>query len=329
MRIKDVLLPLTSYPTPTQRQAIENAVALAESFGALVSAVAFEVDIQSPVGLYADPIGVSGMLAADRKKSAYNARDLLSSFETIAAARGIAHDHSLLHCRLLEIPGRLVNEARFCDLAMVPLKDASAADQDIAEQLVFESGRPILVFPDDSKRELPASVKNIAVAWDFSRPATRAIADALPLLQQARQVRAFTVSTTSRSTNCGRLRSWPSICATRRGNRLRRREVRRAGHRDVFEAYVSQHKIDLLVMCVRSLPGAGIHSAARQEHSQPPPDLGAPLTLGSPDRPGIVACAGWAFLCPAAARKRPRPRTSGTGPMLLISGGRSTRLRSD
>ena len=101
MTIKDVLLPLTSYPTRTQKQAIENAVALAESFGALVSAVAFEVDVQSPIGLYADPVGISGILAAERKKSAYNARGLLANFETIAAARGVAHDRGLLQCRLL------------------------------------------------------------------------------------------------------------------------------------------------------------------------------------------------------------------------------------
>jgi hypothetical protein len=85
MMIKDILLPLTSYPTPTQKQAVENAVALAESIGALVSAVAFEVDVQSPVGLYADPVGVSGIFAADRKKSAYNARDLLANFATSAS----------------------------------------------------------------------------------------------------------------------------------------------------------------------------------------------------------------------------------------------------
>jgi hypothetical protein len=36
MTIKDVLLPLMSYPTPTQKQAVENAVALAQSLGASV-----------------------------------------------------------------------------------------------------------------------------------------------------------------------------------------------------------------------------------------------------------------------------------------------------
>jgi nucleotide-binding universal stress UspA family protein len=259
MTIKDVLLPLTSYPTPTQKQAIENAVALAESFGALVSAVAFEVDVQSPIGLYADPVGISGILAADRKKSAYNARDLLANFETIAAARGVAHDHGLLQCRLLEIPGRLVDEARFYDLAMVPLQEAVAAAQDIAEKLVFESGRPIVVFPDDSKRELPSYLKNAVVAWDFSRPATRAIADALPLLQRAKQVRVFTVVDDKPIDKSQRIAKLARHLA-RHGVEIISEDVKSNGRAigDVFEAYVGQHKIDLLVM------GAYGHSRVRE-----------------------------------------------------------------
>jgi hypothetical protein len=111
--IKDILLTLTSFPTPTETRSIENAVAMAQSFGTQVSAIAFETDIQLPIGLYADPLGVSGILAADRKNSADNARNLLNIFETTARARGIAHDHSLVLCAPLEISKRLVQEARY------------------------------------------------------------------------------------------------------------------------------------------------------------------------------------------------------------------------
>ncbi len=76
---------------------------------------------------------------------------------------------------------------------MVPLKEGDAAQQDIVELLIFESGRPILVFPDDSRREVPTSLGNVAVAWNNSRPSTRAVIDALPILQQAKRVRVFTV----------------------------------------------------------------------------------------------------------------------------------------
>jgi len=259
MTIKDVLLPLTSYPIPTETRAIENAVVLAEGFGAHVTAVAFEMDIQSPVGLYVDPLGVSGILAADRKKSAANARDLLSTFETIAAKRGIAHDRSLERCKPLEIPEHLVNEARCCDIAMVALRQADPAERDIAEQLIFESGRPILIFPGDSKRELAGSFKNVAVAWDLSRPSARAIADALPMLQQALQVRVFTVVDDKPIDNS---KSGVKLARNlaRHGVQVVLEDVTSNGQPigDVFQAYVNKYNIDLLVM------GAYGHSRMRE-----------------------------------------------------------------
>jgi nucleotide-binding universal stress UspA family protein len=259
MMIRDILLPLTSFPAPTEKRAIENAVGVAESLGAQISAIAFEMDIQSPIGLYADPIGVSGILAADRKKSAANARDLVSVFDTIALERGVARDHSLVRCAPLEIPKRLVGEARLRDLAMVPLRETDEAEQDIAELLVFESGRPVLVFPDDGKRELARSLKNVAVAWDLSRPSTRAIADALPILQQASQVRVFSVvddkpiDKSQSSAKLAKHLARHGIEAVLEDVKSERREIGA-----VFEAYVREHKSDLLVM------GAYGHSRTRE-----------------------------------------------------------------
>jgi nucleotide-binding universal stress UspA family protein len=259
MTIKDVLLTLTSYPAPTEARAIETAVAIAGSLGAQISAIAIEMDIQSPIGLYADPVGVRGILAADRKKSADNAHALLNSFETIAVSRGIAHDHSLLSCRPLEIPGRLVNEARFRDIAMVPLREKDGAEKDIAEQLVFESGRPILIFPDAPKREIAGSFKYVAVAWDHSRPSTRAIADALPILQQAKQVRVFTVvddKPIDQSKSGAKLAKHLALHGVEAVIEDVKSNRRAIG--DVFGEYVGEHAIDLLVM------GAYGHSRVRE-----------------------------------------------------------------
>jgi nucleotide-binding universal stress UspA family protein len=259
MMIRDILLPLTSFPAPTEKRAIENAVGVAESLGAQISAIAFEMDIQSPIGLYADPIGVSGILAADRKKSAANARDLLSAFDTIALERGVARDHSLVHCAPLEIPKRLVGEARLRDIAMLPLRETDDAEQDIAELLVFESGRPVLVYPGDPKRELARSLKNVAVAWDLSRPATRAIADALPILQQASQVRVFSV-VDDKPIDKSQASAKLTKHLARHGVEVVVEDVQSERRQigAVFEAYVGEHKSDLLVM------GAYGHSRTRE-----------------------------------------------------------------
>jgi nucleotide-binding universal stress UspA family protein len=249
MTIKDILLPLTSYPTPTQKCAIETAVHLAANMGALVQAVAFEVNVQSPVGLYADPVGIAGILAADRKKSADNAHQLLDTFENIANDAGLKHERLLLSCRLLEIPEYLAREARFFDLTMVPLRGPDASERDIAEQLIFESGRPILVFPEDPNRTVSIALDNIAVAWDFSPPATRAIADALPLLRMAKQVRVFTV-VDDKPIDKSHLGVRLAKHLARHGVEAVAEDITSNGYAigHVFKDYLTEHKVDLLVM---------------------------------------------------------------------------------
>jgi hypothetical protein len=55
MPTRDILFPMISYPTATANGAVEKAVGLAASLGAHISGLTFELDIRSPVGLYAHP----------------------------------------------------------------------------------------------------------------------------------------------------------------------------------------------------------------------------------------------------------------------------------
>ncbi len=259
MAIKDALLPLTSYPVPTDKGAIETALGLAAKLGIHLSAVGFELDIQSPIGLYADPVGVRGILAADRKKSAENARALASTFAALATAAGVSHNHTLVHCPPLEVPTRLAGAAHFCDIAMVPLTAGDGAGQEIAERLIFESGRPVLVFPAEPERALRPAIDTVVVAWDFSRPSARAVADAMPLLAQARQVRFFTVVDDKPIKDAGLGETLAKHLA-RHGVDATMEDIKSGGRPigRVFDAYVAEHKADLLVM------GAYGHSRMRE-----------------------------------------------------------------
>jgi nucleotide-binding universal stress UspA family protein len=64
-------------------------------------------------------------------------------------------------------------------------------DDLIAEATLFESGRPTLVVPYIQRP--PFKVDHIAICWDGSRPATRAISDALSLLHRAKRVDLISV----------------------------------------------------------------------------------------------------------------------------------------
>ena len=121
------------------------------------------------------------------------------------------------------------------------------------------SGRPILVFPEDPNRTLPASLDNIAVAWDFSPPATRAIADALPFLGRAKQVRVFTViddKPIDKSQSGARLAKHLARHGIEAVSEDIKSDGQSIGH--VFRDYLAKHKVDLLVM------GAYGHSRIRE-----------------------------------------------------------------
>ena len=193
MPIRDVLFPMMSFPTPPTSGSIEKAVALSGRLGAQISGLTFELDIRSPVGLYAHPVNISGIFAAESAKSATNARDLIATFDGASRRLGVKHEHSVEHCAPNELARILLLHARLRDLSIVSLNPEIPDQASMIEGLIFESGRPVLLLPETTTRQLSSSFDTIAVAWDHSRTATRAVADALPLLQAAKHVHVVTV----------------------------------------------------------------------------------------------------------------------------------------
>lgn len=124
---------------------------------------------------------------------------------------------------------------------------------------MFESGRPVLLLPEGTSRELSTSFDTIVVAWDHSRPATRAVADALPLLKAAKRVHVVTVVDEKR---LAKPRSGVELSKhlARHGVEVAFEEVHAKGRPigDTLEAYSVERKADLLVM------GAYGHSRVRE-----------------------------------------------------------------
>ena len=85
--------------------------------------------------------------------------------------------------------------ARYADLLLIGQSDASDGSNlaaDFPERLVLAAGRPVLILP--SVGTFPSLGKRILVAWNASREATRAITDAIPLLQRADKVHVMAVN---------------------------------------------------------------------------------------------------------------------------------------
>lgn len=93
----------------------------------------------------------------------------------------------------------LVRHSHCSDLCIVSQPDPRSPDrraaQQIVEQVVLRSARPTLVLPYAG--DFPTVGRDAMVAWDDSREAARAVADALPLLRQSTTVQVISWNETS------------------------------------------------------------------------------------------------------------------------------------
>ena len=87
--------------------------------------------------------------------------------------------------------------ARYADLLVIgqsaPEEPVCGVAANFPELLVLAAGRPILIVPYYTD-VYPRLGQRILVAWDASREATRAVTDALPLLQRAELVTVMAVN---------------------------------------------------------------------------------------------------------------------------------------
>jgi nucleotide-binding universal stress UspA family protein len=194
MSYRDLLLPLVTYPEPPQGAAIETAAAFAAAISAKITAVSFTVDIVAPGNLLTDMfLNLPAMVAAEEKKSADCAEQLVGRFREAAEAHSVFEACKKEHCLIAKLRDSLVGHARLHDLTVLPVGKVDLADQWCAEGAIFESGRPTLVIPNQPIRAGKFRLGSVVVAYDFSRAATRALADAMPILKHAGHVTLLTV----------------------------------------------------------------------------------------------------------------------------------------
>ena len=255
MAFRDILLTLTSYPEPTPLSVVDDAVSVASAVGAHIAALSCEIHVEVPGHFISGAaVGLPGIIAGEAARSRKNAQDLLAAFGAAAAKSGISSESILEKCRSFEAPDLLVEYARLRDLTIMAASD----DRWYAEAVIFGSGKPTLILPN-SPRSRPFELGTVAVAWDFSRAAARAVSDAVPLLEKAKTVRVVTVLNEK---HLDRKHSAEELSKnlSRHGIDIVLDRVDAKGRPigEVLETYVASHAADLLVM------GAYGHSRLRE-----------------------------------------------------------------
>lgn len=97
----------------------------------------------------------------------------------------------------------VIAHARASDMAIVAQRNVADSESDLGsnfpENVVLKLGRPVLFIPYAGV--LPDKFDTIIVAWNGSREAARAVADALPFLKAAQLVKVLSVSEKSADEN--------------------------------------------------------------------------------------------------------------------------------
>src|SRR5215470_15405625 len=108
--------------------------------------------------------------------------------------KGLSYEWRITETTFAGASDRFARTARRFDLAVVGQAEPNrlTPDEVIAEAVLFESGRPVVMVPYIQKAGL--KLDRVMVCWDASRPAARAVADAMPFLKHAKLIDVVTVS---------------------------------------------------------------------------------------------------------------------------------------
>jgi nucleotide-binding universal stress UspA family protein len=173
MALKDLLVHLD--PGERTPVRLDIAVALARTHGARLTGIFGERALPEGIGVTATWPSADYVAEGEASKAAFAAATAgLAQADWIDANRG--GDAELL---------RVITErARFYDLTIVGQHDETVTPRippALAEQLVIQSGRPVLVVPYAG--DYAHIGRRPLIAWDSSRQSAHALNDALPLFQ--------------------------------------------------------------------------------------------------------------------------------------------------
>jgi nucleotide-binding universal stress UspA family protein len=166
------------------------AVGLAETFGAhlTVTCIARDPARQLYLAQAQAQILVAAVDAARAAASAFAGR-----IAKAAADRGVSATPLMREIPIGQGWSEIAQFARLFDIAVLarPAGEDAARDEAMLEAVLLQAGRAVIAVPPAYGR--PVSFARPVVAWDGSRSAVRALAEAMPILRHAGQARVITV----------------------------------------------------------------------------------------------------------------------------------------
>lgn len=186
-----VFVPFVTYPVANSDGTATQVVSLASELGAAIHALAINVNIPNlSNALSRVMLDTATLIRQAEEASRDRGEHLLATVNTKASAAGVNATADRLAAPLALLGDAAAMHARYFDLSLVGLEAGNPTSRMTAEAVVFGSGRPTILLPERSTVE---TINHIAIAWDGSRVAARAVADARFVLERAERVSILTV----------------------------------------------------------------------------------------------------------------------------------------
>jgi nucleotide-binding universal stress UspA family protein len=200
-------------------QRVQLALALADRFQATLIGIA---------GLALQPAFAAGGVVVYHEPTEHDCRAVSVRLDAMGKRFRVKGQHlkQVEWRTALELPYELVlREARAADLIIVGARHSGSNLHDLVDPgvILLRAGRPVLVVPDVIT---PPQLRCVVVAWKDTRECRRAVRDALPFLQRAKDV--LIVGVDEGQSENGAERNLSDVAAYLRRHRVAMaREVRR------------------------------------------------------------------------------------------------------
>jgi nucleotide-binding universal stress UspA family protein len=194
MAMKTILIPTER--GESMSSALQTALLLARRFDSYIEGFALQPGISQFLA-----VDMGGSIATEsfRQESIEEAKKTKAMFEAFMQEQGVPRSSQaasgLSFSWLDDAPeGEDIvgSYGRVFDLIVLSRPEATSLGlhRGALESGLFESGRPILLSPPSPPKQIAT---NVLIAWNGSTEQTRAIAFAIPLLQQAERVKVLTI----------------------------------------------------------------------------------------------------------------------------------------
>jgi len=188
MALKDILLHVDGSRSMPGRLAA--AAELARVHGAHLTGI--YVVVVAVLPSYAEAQIPARIVEAQRAGAANAASAAEKAFQSATTQLGITTEWRCVEGGRLDV---LSLHAHYADLVIVGQADRTdpeCVSVGLADGLVLESGRPLMMIPATGAGDTIGT--NVLTAWNAKREAVRAVSDAMPLLESAGKVTVVTIN---------------------------------------------------------------------------------------------------------------------------------------